>query len=482
MAIYHLSIKIISRGKGKSATAAAAYRAGERINNEYDGITHDYTRKGGIVYTEILLPDHAPREYADRAILWNAVENIEKAKNAQLAREIELALPVELTREQNTSLARDYVKQHFVEQGMCADVCIHDKNDGNPHAHIMLTMRPIEPGGTWGAKSKKEYMLDDNGERILLKSGEFKTRKIDLTDWNDQGKAEEWRAAWADHVNAFLERGNHAERIDHRSFARQGKDEIPTVHLGVAAFQMEKRGIVTERGSFNREIEATNQRLRQLKARIVKLQTWLKEEVINAEPPTFTDVISNILSQRAQAGKSNRYQSISNLKAASKMLNLLQENKIKDIGGLEEKVRSMYKKQFDIRDELKPIERRLKTLDEHIQQATVYMQHKAVYRQYQELKPKKQPSFAKRHYMEISLFESAERYLKGVMKGKNILPLKAWKAEHIKLAAQRNELNQAYALLKTEVQEVEKIRRGIRDIIDKRTQKAHPQQVQDKSF
>ena len=126
MAIYHLSIKIISRGKGKSAVAAAAYRAGECINNEYDGITHDYTHKGGVVHTEILLPDHAPRVYADRAILWNAVERIEKAKNSQLAREIELALPVELTREQNISLAHDYVKRHFVEQGMCADICIHD--------------------------------------------------------------------------------------------------------------------------------------------------------------------------------------------------------------------------------------------------------------------------------------------------------------------------------------------------------------------
>lgn len=159
MAIYHCSIKIISRGKGKSAVAAAAYRSGENLTNEYDGITHDYTRKGGVVHTEILLPDHAPAEYADRAVLWNAVEKIEKAKNAQLAREIEIALPHELTREQGISLVREYVKEQFVSAGMCADIAIHDKQDGNPHAHILLTVRPLNENGTWHTKPKKNIFV-----------------------------------------------------------------------------------------------------------------------------------------------------------------------------------------------------------------------------------------------------------------------------------------------------------------------------------
>jgi len=193
IAIYHLSIKIISRGKGKSAVAASAYRSAEKITNEYDGMIHDYTKKGGVTHTEILLPDHAPKKYFDRSTLWNAVEKIEKNKNSQLAREIELALPAELSSEQNLSLVREYVNQNFVSVGMCADICIHDKKDGNPHAHIMLTMRPFEEDGSWGAKSKKEYMLDENGEKIILKSGEYKSRKINSTDWNDQTKAEEWR-------------------------------------------------------------------------------------------------------------------------------------------------------------------------------------------------------------------------------------------------------------------------------------------------
>lgn len=166
MAIYHCSIKIISRGRGKSAVAAAAYRAGVVIKNQYDGLTHDYSRKRGVVHTEILLPDNAPAEYADRATLWNAVEKIEKAKNAQLAREIELALPVELTREQHVSLVREYVKRNFVVAGMCADVCLHDTGSGNPHAHILLTMRPFQPNGEWGSKQKKEYLLDEYGGKI----------------------------------------------------------------------------------------------------------------------------------------------------------------------------------------------------------------------------------------------------------------------------------------------------------------------------
>ena len=465
MAIYHLSIKIISRGKGRSAVAAAAYRAGEQIHNAYDGLTHDYTRKGGVVHTEILLPEHAPGDYVDRSVLWNAVEKIEKSKNSQLVREIELSLPVELTTAQNISLAHDYVKQHFVERGMCADVCIHDRNDGNPHAHVMLTMRPIEPDGSWGAKSKKEYLLDENGDRIILKSGEFKTRKADATDWNDRGKAEVWRAAWAEHVNVLLEQGNHAERIDHRSYIRQGIDQIPTVRLGVAAFQMEKRGIATERGNINRSIEITNQQLRQLKARIAKLQTWLKEEAANAERPTLADAITNILSQRAQAGKSDRYQSISNLKSASKMLNFLQENEITDMVGLEEKVKALHGKQLDIRDKLKPIERRLKTLNEHIRQVDMHLQHKAVYRQYQELKPRKQVAFADKHHAEISLFDSAERYLKGVMNGKTTLPIKLWKMERDKLAVERNGLTQKYTLLKEEIRAVEQIKRNVTNIL-----------------
>ena len=189
MAIYHLSIKIISRGKGKSAVAASAYRSGEKIKNEYDGIVHDFTRKGRIAHTEILLPENAPQEFLDRGTLWNSVEKIEKSKNSQLAREIEVALPKELDREKQIELIREYVKENFVKVGMCADIALHDKNDGNPHCHILLTMRPLNEDKTWGAKSIQQIgtskTKQKNGEKHgqtlqtnILKKTVYRTKWI----------------------------------------------------------------------------------------------------------------------------------------------------------------------------------------------------------------------------------------------------------------------------------------------------------------
>jgi hypothetical protein len=166
---------------------------------------------------------------------------------------------------------------------------VHDKGDGNPHAHIMLTMRPIEPSGKWGQKSNSI-----NG------------KKVPTVDWNDRANSNEWRELWADEVNAFLERENRTERIDHRSNAERGIEEIPTVHLGVSAHQMEQKGTPTKRGNLNRAINNMNTEMRQLKARLAKLDSFFKEEIQttqNVKPPTLHDVIQNILNRQAQAGK-----------------------------------------------------------------------------------------------------------------------------------------------------------------------------------
>ena len=397
--------------------------------------------------------------------MWNAVEKIEKAKNSQLAREIEIALPIELSAGQNISLVREYVNRHFVVAGMCADFAIHDTGGGNPHAHIMLTMRPFAEDKTWGAKQKKEYILDPQGNKIYdSKKRQYKCKSIPATDWNEQTKAEEWRQGWAEICNRFLEQNDHAERIDHRSHERQGIDQIPTVHLGVAAFQMERRGIRTERGNMNREIEVTNQRLRQLKARISKLQNWLKYEMENTEPPTLADVIQGILARRVQTGKSDRYQAIGNLKAAAKMLNFLQQNQIMDMAGLDEKFTSMIGEQIDIRDELKPIDRRMATLKKHIEQVDIYLKHKG-----------------KKALMdsEQTLFTAANNYLKGVMNGKTTLPTKAWKAEYAKLTAERNRLNQRYVALKDEVREAEQIRKSVYSILRQEQREQQTRRTQD---
>ena len=189
----HHDIKIVQRSNRQSAVAAAAYQSGERLFSEYDQKQKYYSEKRGIVHTEIMLPPHAPPEYADRNTLWNAAEAVEKQWNSQLARRIVLAIPREIPRSQHADLIRDYCREFFVSKGMIADFAIHDKGDGNPHAHILLTMRAMDETGKWLSKSRKVYDLDENGERIRLPSGNWKSHKEDTVDWNDQKYGEIWR-------------------------------------------------------------------------------------------------------------------------------------------------------------------------------------------------------------------------------------------------------------------------------------------------
>jgi len=157
MSIYHCSIKIISRSGGRSAVASAAYRSGEKLYNDETGLTHDFTHKGGVIMSEIILPENVPERYKDREILWNEVQKVEKRSDAQFAREVEVALPAEMTRDEQIECVRAYVKENFVDKGMIADWALHDKNDGNPHAHIMLTVRGLDEKQEWMVKQKTVF-------------------------------------------------------------------------------------------------------------------------------------------------------------------------------------------------------------------------------------------------------------------------------------------------------------------------------------
>lgn len=277
MAIYHCTCKIISRGQGRSAVGAAAYRSGEKLYNEYDGIEHDYTKKGGVVYSEIMLCENAPKEYQDRQTIWNAVEQIEKSSKAQLAREYEVALPVELSREEQIKLVRDFAKENFVDNGMCVDFSIHDKEDGNPHAHIMLTTRPIEQDNSWGVKQKKEYILDKNGQKQYDKKKQtYKCKTVKTTNWDSKEFLQRSRESWAEKINQELEKKSLPQRIDHRSLKEQGVDRVPTIHEG-GARKLEKRGIKTDRGKINREIKTANGQMQTID--ILTKQT--QKEIIN---------------------------------------------------------------------------------------------------------------------------------------------------------------------------------------------------------
>ena len=268
MAIFHCSIKIISRSTGKSATSASAYRAGTKVYDDELGETFDYTKKRGVVFSEVLLCANAPQEFTDREKMWNSVQAIEKAKNSQLCREVEVALPVELSKEEQVKLVREYIQENFTSKGMCADWALHDKGDGNPHAHILLTVRPIKSNGEWGAKRKDSYALDDQGNKIPVIDPNTGKQKIGSrgrkmwerisvpsTDWNEKSRAEEWRKGWADACNKYLQ---DRARVDHRSYARQGKKKLPTIHEGYVARKIAKRGQESTIISYNAKVRRTN--------------------------------------------------------------------------------------------------------------------------------------------------------------------------------------------------------------------------------
>lgn len=324
MAIYHLEAKVVSRGTGRSAVAAAAYMSCSQILNDYDGVQHDYTRKQGLVWQQIFLPEHAPAEWQDRSVLWNAVEENEKTKDSRLAREFVVALPIELKQSEWQELLTELIQEQFVSDGMCADVCIHDTDKHNPHAHIMLTVRPLDEQGKWQYKTEKEYLCVRNGEERGFTSAEFKAAQTDGWEkqyqykvgkkkvymppsvaeaqgyeraskypkstkygrqnpisarWNSDEQLVLWRAAWADTVNRSLERSGIEERIDHRSHAVRGLDEQPTVHEGVIAQALERKEIISDRCELNRQIKADNALLRELKVQIKKLLQAVKNTI-----------------------------------------------------------------------------------------------------------------------------------------------------------------------------------------------------------
>ena len=263
MALFHLSVTQTKRSAGQSAIASAAYRAGERLYSEYYGEYSDYTRKGGVICSDILLPSHAPPEYADRQTLWNAVEKAERGKNAQLAYSFDIALQNEFSLEENIALARQFLLENFVSRGMVVDFAVHqpDREDGgipNPHFHVLCPIRPIEQNGKWGLKQRRVYELDEDGNRIRDADGKFVFNAVPTTDWGSPETLEYWRQTWAELCNAkFAEKGIDV-RIDHRSYERQGVDLLPTIHEGATVRAMEKKGIRTEKGEFNRWIRATN--------------------------------------------------------------------------------------------------------------------------------------------------------------------------------------------------------------------------------
>ena len=483
---FHFSVNIISRGKGKSAVASAAYISGEKIKNEWDGVTHDYTRKQGVISKEIFLPDHAPKEYKDRKTLWNSVELFEKNSNAQLARNFIISLPKELSIEENKKMIEEYIQTNFVKEGMIVDLAIHDESrEGNQniHAHIMTIVRPINEDGTWGQKSKKEYILDEKGEKILNKNGKPKTRKVELTTWNDKVNVEKRRENFSDLCNKYLERAGAEKRVDHRSFKRQGIKQIPTIHLGASASAMERKGIRTEKGDINREIKKQNELLKNIGNEIKKITSWLvgfkdklkesykeykdqsKKQIENESGlfnlyeylSFYQEMQENNRAELSFYGKRNK--AIYNLKRYASGINYLRENKIKTISDLQGHINTLRSKNSEIYKTIKENSQKIEDLNKCLAYAKTVRKTKATYQEYESKKIFKE-SFYKNNQKEIDQHIRARNLIEKIS-GKKNLREKEWLGEIKNLEDEISKLNTESEKIRERYKEINHIKYAV---------------------
>lgn len=481
----HLKIKITQRSKRQSAVAGAAYQSGESLFSEYDQKRKSYTEKRGIIYTEIMLPPNAPPEYADRGTLWNAVEAVEKQWNSQLARRFVVTFPREVPAEQYPDMIREYCNEHFVSKGMCCDLAIHDPDPPghNPHCHIMLTMRAMDEKGKWLPKSRKVYDLDANGERIRLPSGNWKSHKEDTVDWNEQYHAEEWRHGWELVQNKYLELAGSPERVDMRSYERQGLDKIPTVHMGAAVCALERKGIETNIGNLNRDIKAANRMMNAIRSTIQNLRNWIAD-IVEATKEAFAEtearakntspdlviLLHDYLNLRkAERSDWSRYGqqkgTVDDLKAVSKAMIYLKEHELFTLEDLNEALQGTSEKAKGIHADMKKASARMKVIT-GIQNAVADCQtHKAVHDKYLKIGWKaRQTAFAESHKDELNSFNKAFRYLKKQGVDLNV-NLDSLQAEYDKLQATHPELAGQLAAAKEELQPMKDIRYWVSQVL-----------------
>ena len=469
----HFKITIVKRSQGQSAVAGAAYQSGERLFSEYDQKTKFYNKKKELVHAEIMLPSHAPPGYADRATLWNAVEAVENQWNSQLARRIVLAFPVEVPKEQYLSMIKEFCQEQFVSKGMIADFAIHDPHPPghNPHAHVLLTMRAMDEHGKWLPKSRKVYDLDENGERIKLPSGRWKSHKEDTVDWNDQKYCEIWRHEWEVIQNRYLEANDRPERVDLRSYARQGLDIIPTVHEGAAVRQMEKRGIQTNIGNLNREIRAANRLMKSIRQLIQNLKGWITElgekrkELLAQKAAEEATLLPNLLMKYMEIRKEERKDwtragqnrgTSQDLKAVSEALSYLRQKGLSTVEDLEAFLESSGKSAADYRNQMKPKEARSKVIDGILASRTDCKECKPVYEKYQKIFFKKTKEKFKQEHPEVARFEKASAYLAKHPDDKD--------STQKKLQEEQETLLEEIAALKTPLIEVQADLKKLRDI------------------
>ena len=487
----HYDIVIIKRSEYRSAVASAAYQSGERLFSEYDQEQKYYGHKREVVHKEIMLPPHAPPEYADRNTLWNSAESVERRWDSQLARRIILAIPRELPPERYADLLRDYCREFFVSKGMIADVAIHDKGDGNPHAHILLTLRAMDEKGRWRPKSRKVYDLDENGERIRLASGRWKSHKEDTVDWNDQKYAEIWRQGWADTANRYLEAAGRIERLDLRSYERQGIDKIPTVHMGAAASHMEKKGIQTNIGNLNRDIKAANSLMQSIRQMVRHLKGWLSDlqekkaalmEALEQEKePTLQELLFRYINLRQEertgwAAKGQLRGSVADFNKVTEAIRFLQEKEITTVESLDAHLDEVSRKAAAIRADMKKKEKRTGAIDTILSHIEKHETNKGIYKEYAAIGWKrKKEKFAEAHREELDAFFAARRFFKA---HESELPYNRdeLRSEQRQLAKGRDAGEEELAAIQSEVKVLRNVRNWINAVLppDQRREAPEP--------
>ena len=464
IALYHFHVTQIKRSAGQSAIASAAYRSGEKLHSEYYGEDSDYTKKGGVICSEILLPPHAPPSFSDREILWNEVEKAERGKKAQLAYSFDIALQNEFSMQENIELARQFLLEQFVSRGMVVDFAIHspDKEDGgisNPHFHVMCPIRPLDEHGRWGNKQRREYLLDEHGNRIRDEAGNYVFNAVPTTDWGSPDTLEHWRQAWADLCNQKFAEKELDCRIDHRSYERQGIDQLPTVHEGVTVRAMEAKGIRTNKGDMNRWIRRINSMRKNIASMLKELFAAIREinrELKAQKAPDLAEIITDYYSKR-NAGAWSVYAKVGNLKNMSQLVNYVRENNLHTVADLEARVSAQQEK-LDARSAAcKSIEAKLKETTELLRQAQNYADTKPIYDEWYRIKFKgKKDKFKEEHESELRKYYAAERKLKSHFHdGK--LPLTKWRKDITALEVE-------YAAMQTEIEALRDDVRNLRQV------------------
>ena len=486
----HTHVDIITRSKGASVIAKAAYNSRDKLQDEYYGKTHDYSKKTDLVFSKIFLPEHIPKEFSNREYLWNEVEKIEKSKNSQLARNLLFELPRELNEQDRIKLISEFIEENFTSKGMIADCSIHNPlasdHEEQPHAHILLTLREMDSEGKWKPKCRKEYILDENGEKIKLKSGNYKSRKVNLNDWNEPDKAKEWRENFSKKANEYLARNNINKRIDPRTFKEQGREELPQIHLGTSSYQMEKKGIQTERGNQNRKIIALNLEFKKLKAELSKLTSWIgsllgslqvkydeykqekKEEYENkAELFNLYEYISIYYERQGEkARKLNPYASNkkigADLRRFSKARIYLSDNKLQTIADLQEKISTLQAKNKKISQDIKAKTARIESLNKCFTYADIIKDNKQVFEEWNS-KSLFKDSFYNSHKDEIDKYKRARAILEKITRS-SAIKSKDWKKEIQSLESEISKLNRQSQKIKEEYESINHIKYAVKTV------------------